>query len=433
MSVYEHKVDNTAQTLTYTQQEKHIYGSSRVGMDVAEKDMITPTITEQSFYRESGKKQYELSNHLGNVLTVITDKKQAVESTTTTGTVDYFVVEILSANDYSPFGVLLQNRNFTSEKYRYGFNGQEKDDEVKGSGNSYNYTYRMHDPRLGRFLSVDPMTSKYPHESPYIFVGNSPLMYVDEDGLEKVVVTGGEYTDAKRYKYNFVEPAIKQIKAYKAVAGTEQVTWAVMNVGYSEKAIKKMERIAKRNGVEFVLLNSADELTNYMNSKGTSSSQLSEQRKADQVTDVTIFGHGFAGSMEFGYKQGAELQEKFSYGVDDAKKLDPGAFNNACIDIFTCNAGTPATGSYDFATSLVGEIANQTKSKVSGYWGRTDYAGINTGEGYGDKWDRWLNDFNTEGSQRLPGPGNKMVDGQTYPSTKVTIERRSDQTIGGGK
>jgi hypothetical protein len=127
--------------------QKHIYGSSRVGMDVAEKDMITPTITEQSFYRELGKKQYELSNHLGNVLTLITDKKIPVENINITGEVEYFIVEILSATDYSPFGVTLKEREFTSEKYRYGFNGQEKDDEVKGSGNSYNYTYRMHDPR----------------------------------------------------------------------------------------------------------------------------------------------------------------------------------------------------------------------------------------------------------------------------------------------
>ena len=36
--------------------------------------------------------------------------------------------------------------------YRYGFQGQERDDEIKGKGNSVNYTYRMHDTRLGRFF-----------------------------------------------------------------------------------------------------------------------------------------------------------------------------------------------------------------------------------------------------------------------------------------
>ena len=60
-------------------------------------------------------------NHLGNVLTVTTDKKFPIESTTNTGEVEFFIVEILSASDFSPFGVGLKNRDFSSEKYRYGF------------------------------------------------------------------------------------------------------------------------------------------------------------------------------------------------------------------------------------------------------------------------------------------------------------------------
>jgi len=33
--------------------------------------------------------------------------------------------------------------------YRYAFNGMEKDDEVKGSGNSYTTEFRQYDSRLG--------------------------------------------------------------------------------------------------------------------------------------------------------------------------------------------------------------------------------------------------------------------------------------------
>src|ERR1051325_279971 len=46
--------------------------------------------------------------------------------------------------------------------YRYGFNGKENDDEVKGEGNEQNYGMRIYDPRLGKFLSVDPLTKSYP-------------------------------------------------------------------------------------------------------------------------------------------------------------------------------------------------------------------------------------------------------------------------------
>jgi RHS repeat-associated protein len=73
--------------------------------------------------------------------------------------------------------------------YRYGFQGQEKDDEWKGSGNSINYKYRMHDPRLGRFLSLDPLAPDYPHNSPYAFSENRVIDAVELEGLEKVHYT----------------------------------------------------------------------------------------------------------------------------------------------------------------------------------------------------------------------------------------------------
>ena len=52
--------------------------------------------------------------------------------------------------------MLVPNRHGSSNSYRYGFQGQEKDDEIKGEGNSLNYTFRMHDPRVGRFFATDP-------------------------------------------------------------------------------------------------------------------------------------------------------------------------------------------------------------------------------------------------------------------------------------
>ncbi|MCB9196597.1 MAG: hypothetical protein H6598_10270 [Flavobacteriales bacterium] len=73
------------------------------------------------------------------------------------------------------------------ELYRYGFQGQEKDDEIKpGEGNSYAYTFRFYDPRLGRFLSIDPLHGDYPHLSPYHFCDNSPIEMMELEGLEGV-------------------------------------------------------------------------------------------------------------------------------------------------------------------------------------------------------------------------------------------------------
>ncbi|MCG8577726.1 MAG: hypothetical protein MI810_22785, partial [Flavobacteriales bacterium] len=71
--------------------------------------------------------------------------------------------------------------------YSYGFQGQEMDDEIKGEGNSVNFLFRMHDTRLGRFLSLDPLSASYPHNSPYVFAENRVI-----DGIE---LEGAEYLD----------------------------------------------------------------------------------------------------------------------------------------------------------------------------------------------------------------------------------------------
>ncbi len=74
----------------------------------------------------------------------------------------------------------LSGRNFlktgVTSDFRFGFQGQEEDDEIKGEGNSINFEFRMHDPRLGRFLSIDPLASDYPWNSPYAFGENRVVM-----------------------------------------------------------------------------------------------------------------------------------------------------------------------------------------------------------------------------------------------------------------
>lgn len=99
--------------------------------------------------------------------------------------------------DYYPFGVQMPGRSFNSGEYRYGFQGQEKDDEIKGSGNSVNYKYRMHDPRVGRFFAVDPLASKYPHNSPYAFSENMVIHAIELEGLEAVVIYNRHLPDEK--------------------------------------------------------------------------------------------------------------------------------------------------------------------------------------------------------------------------------------------
>ncbi len=74
---------------------------------------------------------------------------------------------------------------------RFGFNGKENDNEVKGNGSQQDYGMRIYDPRLGKFLSVDPLTKSYPMLTPYQFASNSPISGVDLDGLEFYYAANG--------------------------------------------------------------------------------------------------------------------------------------------------------------------------------------------------------------------------------------------------
>jgi RHS repeat-associated protein len=87
-----------------------------------------------------------------------------------------------------PFGMAMGNRKFvqTNKNYRYGFNGKEKDNEVKGEGNAYDFGTRIYDSRLGKFFSTDPMTVINPGESPFAFAGNNPIGLTDFEGLFKI-------------------------------------------------------------------------------------------------------------------------------------------------------------------------------------------------------------------------------------------------------
>jgi RHS repeat-associated protein len=86
--------------------------------------------------------------------------------------------------------MIMPGRTFTAatSNYRYGFNGKEKDNEVKGEGNQYDYGMRIYDPRVGRFLSTDPLQKQYPELTPYQFASNSPIEAIDLDGLEMYAI-----------------------------------------------------------------------------------------------------------------------------------------------------------------------------------------------------------------------------------------------------
>jgi len=207
MAVYDAIYDDSWNLKPLRLREHHVYGSSRLAvisrdhnMDSAKTIPVHEDLINNTYLANTlrGEKVYELTNHLGNVLATISDKKTGVD-VGNDGIVDYYEADVINANDYYPFGMMMPGRSYSAESgYRYGFNGKENDNEVKGEGNQQDYGMRMYDPRIGKFLSVDPLTGSYPWYTPYQFAGNKPIRYIDLDGAEEAEpgkTRWGTYTD----------------------------------------------------------------------------------------------------------------------------------------------------------------------------------------------------------------------------------------------
>jgi hypothetical protein len=261
MAVYEKRGTSGAVRNT----ETHLYGSSRLGIlkeltktpvDL-DGDINVKLLEKHTFTR--GEKFFELTNHLGNVLAVVADKKLPVKAIASND-INFWQADVVTATDYYPFGMPMPGRNglayqstwipgqgfvpgnayseylsvgtryapmpnayratrevqlmpgFESYNeelivetatnyvtantlypggegsyesygyYRYGFNGQEKSDEIKGSGNSYTAEFWEYDPRIGRRWNVDPVYKHSPYEA---FAGN-PIIFSDPMGLDTI-------------------------------------------------------------------------------------------------------------------------------------------------------------------------------------------------------------------------------------------------------
>jgi YD repeat-containing protein len=162
----------------FTQTEISLYGSSRLGVWNINRNLTTLTSIDYSNYRGSftrGNKLFELANHLGNVLVTVTDKKIGVDVAPQNGIIDYGVAEVVTANDYYPGGMQMPGRKFSPSSYRYGFNGQEKSDEIfEGSTTAEYWEY---DSRIGRRWNIDPKPTV--GISDYSTLNNNPICYID--------------------------------------------------------------------------------------------------------------------------------------------------------------------------------------------------------------------------------------------------------------
>ena len=327
--------------------EHHIYDSSRLGlredtlsvfsrkvvMDKIENgklvleettDTYEATLSEDEFSRYLGYKRYELSNHLGNVLSTISDRKlPELES----GLLTNYQSDITQESRYYPFGMLMDMGD--SLGYRYGFNGKEMDNEVSGNGNQYDYGFRIYNPRLGRFLSVDPLTKSFPMLTPYQFASNTPIVAIDLDGLE-----------AEYYLNKWTKPENKKPVLLKEGWGDVQKQNYQMTVQGMGKGIDEFYQDFSKDPTQFLNNDKAAFKVAYLQNEGVISKgdvldikiaapamneisvgvkDITQTESGFSVTFQTLKGHVEAGEITFSATQNGD---EINFDISSTTRLN---------------------------------------------------------------------------------------------------------------
>ncbi len=242
------------------------------------------------------------------------------------------------------------------EGYRYGFNGSEKDNEIKGEGNSYNFGSRIYDSRLGKFMSIDNEYYKFPFQSPYLFASNSPIIAVDLNGDSTYVVLYGK---------GYLNPTMK---------GSQYD----VGDGFKNSALARKNEILNRPGYdasrdEVIMLEVATE-DEYI-------AALNADHPKGPIAEMHVYSHGSNNSINLGGTDagGADRDYRSVSGwgsttdptnsnpdnSDELGRIDATKFEDkARITLWGCHLGDSKGGTADCHASILANKlgGNQTVS-----------------------------------------------------------------------
>lgn len=337
--------------------ELHIYGSSRLGMI----DKIVPLYDNvpvaytpaNPAIHTLGYKKYEIVNYLGNVNAVITDRKVYAGGT-------YEAVVIMNS-DYYPFGMEMPKRHTNEGQYRYGYNGMELDNESKGNGNSYTTEFRQYDPRLGRWLSLDPLMAEFPWMSPYVAFDDNPIKFVDPKGLKAqdwVATTTTDKNGVEHHKWKWVNETYGS-KAEALAAGKGYTNWMGKGGVVQEMHVSSgyVGPVTLQDGGKYVEGNVPEEVA-----EGAMRGQL-EQAQVDATFNPEK--EVVTGTIQEGLSQ--QISDQSQAELDRLKyDIYIDGFNKG-IDNLTCFAGAVAISPFVIGGAVVysGAIATYVSSNAT--------------------------------------------------------------------
>jgi RHS repeat-associated protein len=252
--------------------------------------------------------------------------------------------------------------------YRYGFNGKEKDGEVV----QYDYGFRIYDPRLVRFKSVDPIARSFAWNSPYSYAEGDLIRSVDLDGLEKYVVnrivdSKGTLLSINIQSFTDENGELRDNETYKGNTKLKKADVYVIT-----RLVKTEQQVGNTQY--------QDKLTN------------EQQIVVDQFTEKTKVS-----KLVEGYKKnepnanGAQINDVVKEGGLKGLQWKDGNYNEASIELsksvrlnFQVNSDAPATPTESSKLADVAKILQTfpgSKAILTGNTGTNVGAGGPTGSG----------------------------------------------------
>ena len=227
----------------------------------------------------------------------------------------------------------------------FGYTGYQSD-RIAGTYYAQAREYRA---ELGRFAAEDLIKKGL---NWYIYCQNNALKYYDPLGLEKIVISGGVYSEDKRnnntYYYEFVDASIAQINEWNKLNSEESIMWIIADNGWSELNKRELEKTAESLDVNIQFITDKDELFDYLNNKGGDANE----REEDKITDISVFSHGLSANN----------------GINEIKSESFAEDLNS--NFYSCNLGT--AGEDSFAQKWVDKFGGITTA----FKGKTDYAKV---------------------------------------------------------
>lgn len=284
--------------------------------------------------------------------------------------------------------MLVPNRHGSSESYRYGFNTQEKVDEISGEGNHNTAKFWEYDTRTGRRWNLDPVKKSW--QSDYLVFSGNPIWKIDPDGDDDYFNADGTFSHRTKQGSKIIVQTKDGNRLLTEISLTSKSNRQVIAnvVGYYADQVgitfkRKGEKNSGEKGI--VGLKSARKKTSAENPAFTSGDDIYVNKKNGTINDKLYDFNNLKSVLEHekdhkdkghGYDRGQSSTENFEHAKVYLTQMQSETFNSTTADFKKGMAGSVAKylkdaaydeiklGNGDFTAldNLVGEFNKLSKS-----------------------------------------------------------------------